>query len=480
MSEPYFILLSTPTENTVKVTDAEGNFLGNFITPDSGILGADSLALGDDGTLYLSGVSSQNVLRFNPLTGDVIDQFAPDNPDDLGAVPGITFGPDGNLYVSNFASFGGPDLNTGDVIINFDISDNIQVFDGDTGDLINTFEFPNPGPAVPIGLDFGEDGYLYATSRLNDAVYRYNVETGEVLETEGFLNSSDGGLDGPADILFGPDGNTYISSLDSNQILRYDAAGNFIDVYAEFDPATELQGPSGLQLSPDGEELVVTGFQSHNAARLDFATGEVIDVFIPVGGDEFFGGPGSRNAGLLILTAEDLGIQPEDVFGTTGNDDIVVNSDATNPEQFFPTPKNVFADLGDDLIDASVANGGNTLYGGEGNDTFFLGYRDTVNGDGGNDRFFVESGGRNIITGGEGADAFWIANAEVVDAANIITDFDESDVIGIGGLGISSTDGLGFTQEGEDVSILYNSTSIATVQGIQVDELTAEGNFVFA
>jgi DNA-binding beta-propeller fold protein YncE len=225
MLEPYFILLSTPTENTVKVTDAEGNFLGNFITPDSGILGADSLALGDNGTLYLSGVLSQNVLRFNPLTGDVIDQFAPDKPDDLGAVPGITFGPDGNLYVSNFASFGGPDLNTGDVIINFDISDNIQVFDGDTGDLINTFEFPNPGPAVPIGLDFGEDGYLYATSRLNDAVYRYNVETGEVLETEGFLNSSDGGLDGPADILFGPDGNTYISSLDSNQILRYDAAG---------------------------------------------------------------------------------------------------------------------------------------------------------------------------------------------------------------------------------------------------------------
>jgi Ca2+-binding RTX toxin-like protein len=476
MSEPYFILLSTPTENTVKVTNSEGEFLGNFITPDSGIQGADSLALGDDGNLYLSGVLS------HPLTGNVIDQFAANDPDTLGAVPGITFGPDGNLYVSNFATFRGPDPATGEQIIDRsgNVSDNIQVFDGETGDLINTFEFPNIGPSIPIGLDFGPDGYLYVASREYDAVYRYNVETGELLEPEGFLNSADGGLDGPADILFGPDGNIYVSSLDSDQILRYNAQGDFIDVYAQFDPATEIDGPTALQLSPDGEELIITGFKSHNAARLDFATGEVIDVFIPVGGNEVFGGPGSRNDGLLVLTAEDLGIQPEEVLGTTGDDTIEVNPDTTNPEQFFPTPKNVFGDLGDDLINATSTDGGNTLSGEEGNDTFFLSSRDTALGGEGNDRFFVVSGGENTLTGGAGADAFWLANAEVVDIANIITDFDDSDVIGIGGLDITSIDGLVFAQDGNDVLISINETQIARVLDIQVDALNADSNFVFA
>jgi outer membrane protein assembly factor BamB len=478
MSEPYFILLSTLTDNTVKVADSEGEFLGNLVTSNSGgISGTDGLALGDDGNLYLGGVLSENVLRYNALTGSFIDQFAPDDTNALGAVTGIEFGPDGNLYVSNFDAFNGVDSN-GELIIDSTVSDNIQVFDGESGELINTFEFPNPGPAIPVGLNFDSEGNLYVASRLNDAVYRYNTETGELLESEGFINSADGGLDRPADLLFGPDGNIYVTSLDSDQILRYNAQGDFIDVYAQFDPATELDGPTALVLSPDRQELIVTGFNSANAARLDFATGEVIDVFIPVGGNETFGF--GKNDGLLILTAEDLGIQPEDVFGTTGDDVLGVNPNATNPEQFFPTPKNVFADLGDDLIDATVANGGNTLYGEEGNDEFFLGYRDTVIGGEGDDSFFVISNGNNTLTGGAGADAFWLANAEIVDTANIITDFDDSDVIGIGGLGISSTDGLGFTQDGNDVLISVNESQIARVLNIEVDALNADGNFVFA
>ncbi len=141
----------------------------------------------------------------------------------------------------------------------------------------------------------------------------------------------------------------------------------------------------------------------------------------------------------------------------------------------------IFAAGGDDLIDLSQSEGGNRAYGGSENDTFILGTGDRVVGDEGADRFFARAGGDNLITGSAGADEFWIATGEIPDAANSITDFNlEEDVIGVGGLGISSADELTFTQVDNDTAIAFEGSDLATIFDVQANELQTSATFAFA
>jgi Ca2+-binding RTX toxin-like protein len=266
-----------------------------------------------------------------------------------------------------------------------------------------------------------------------------------------------------------------------------------------------------LVLGPDNE-LYVTSFGSDRILRYDGDTGEFIDEFISP--DE----GGLANPGGLAFTT--LDVELEQVFGTLGDDAIQVNPDSTNPEQLLPSPKVVFGGEGNDTIDGAALSGNlsldhrlvgesgndtliagynNTLFGGdgddnifadngrgntrlfagEGDDSLYLGSNATAYGNGGNDRFFATSGGNNTLFGDTGADTFWLADGQIVSSANIVADFDDADLIGIRGIGVSDLTGLGFAQEGADVLISVNDAQIGRVLNTQVDELTADGNFVF-
>jgi secreted PhoX family phosphatase len=113
-----------------------------------------------------------------------------------------------------------------------------------------------------------------------------------------------------------------------------------------------------------------------------------------------------------------------------------------------------------------------------GDDIFFLGRNDVLVGAEGNDRFFVGEGGGNIITGGEGADQFWIANKQLPESANIITDFQAGvDVIGIDGLGIGFSE-LKITQNGNNAVVDINDRELAIFSGVNANDLS-DNNFVF-
>ncbi len=133
---------------------------------------------------------------------------------------------------------------------------------------------------------------------------------------------------------------------------------------------------------------------------------------------------------------------------------------------------------GDDLLDASVGRGHNRLYGDAGDDDFFLDSGDRAFGGKGADRFLVVCGGDNLLSGGIGADQFWIANAQLPDAVNTITDFEiGKDVIGIGGLGASFGD-LSLTQQNENTLIAAATQDLAILDGIAVESLS-ESDFLF-
>ena len=62
-------------------------------------------------------------------------------------------------------------------------------------------------------------------------------------------------LDGPSDIVLGPDGNLYVSSTYTDSVLRYDAdTGEPLDEFVAVGSGG-LDGPDGLAFGPDGNSL---------------------------------------------------------------------------------------------------------------------------------------------------------------------------------------------------------------------------------
>ena len=160
-------------------------------------------------------------------------------------------------------------------------------------------------------------------------------------------------------------------------------------------------------------------------------------------------------------------------FGTTG-DDIL---DAAIAPDFDGIDDLLFAGSGNDLIDTTSSIGGNRLYGGSGDDTFFLGDNNRAFGGSGDDTFYL-LGDLNVITGGMGADQFWLTLGEVPNDLDTITDFEIGvDTLGIGGLGVSFED-LTLTQQGNDTLITSNGEELGLLLGIQANQLN-ENDFTF-
>jgi len=121
-------------------------------------------------------------------------------------------------------------------------------YNGTTGAFIDTFA-SGSGLSGPAGLAFGPDGNLYVGSFNSDAVLRYNGTTGAFIDT--FASGS--GLSGPVGLLFGSDGNLYVGSNGSNGVLRYDGTtGAFVDTFVTAGSGG-LNGPSYVVPIPEPE-----------------------------------------------------------------------------------------------------------------------------------------------------------------------------------------------------------------------------------
>jgi streptogramin lyase len=146
------------------------------------------------------------------------------------------------------------------------------------GDFIDVFVSEGKGGLdLPKGIVFGPDGNFYVASDNTDQVLRYNSATGAFLD----VFASGGGLDRPLGIVFGPDGNLYVASSNTDEVLRYDGAtGAFIDIFAS---GGGLNTPDGIVFGPDGN-LYVASSNTDEVLRYDGATGAFIDVFASGGG----------------------------------------------------------------------------------------------------------------------------------------------------------------------------------------------------
>jgi hypothetical protein len=207
---------------------------------------------------------------------------------------GITYGPDGNVYVSTCF---------GSAVYRYDAAGNPLPAPGQTGAV---FIPPlSGGLAHARDIAFGPDGYLYVVSQETNAVLRYDPATGAPAGLSGvpgdaaFIPSGSGGLDAPRGLLF-RNGYVYVTSVGTTgdtgpgvcSVLRYGAvtgapAGvSGVPGDAVFVPASSggLTNPSSIVFGPDGNAYVSSTASSSNAVlRYNGTTGAFIDAFVPSG-----------------------------------------------------------------------------------------------------------------------------------------------------------------------------------------------------
>ncbi len=257
-------------------------FTGTFVDHFSfGGPGQSALALGPNNTILVGGWSSGLFQQFDGITGGLINIWG-----NLQVASPIVSGPDGNYYA---AGLGG----------------GIDRYAGNTGSWLGNFANERGVYTGFTGMRFGPDGNLYVWSHNADTNAPFIIGTSDILKYNGldgtfmgnFIPNVGAYFGNGGDLVFGPDGNLYVSLIAENVVRRYDGiTGAFIDDFAS---GGGLNGPFGLSFGPDGN-LYVASHGSDSVLRYNGATGEFMDTFATV-----------SNAAPTYLLFADVAAVPE-------------------------------------------------------------------------------------------------------------------------------------------------------------------------
>lgn len=266
--------------------------------------------------LLVGNTRGNNVVSLDRESGAYQSDFIAAGAGGLTDPDDLTFGPDGNLYVSSGSNTGGQILR----------------YDGKTGAFLGVFASA-PSMKRPYGNAFGPDGHLYVASFRSDQILKFDGSTGAFLSVFAQGDGTAAGLlNGPNDLLFGADGKLYVTTqgsvadntggityLHNSEVLRYDVGTGVGEVFA---PApTPTPGGAGfisllgLAFGPDG--LLYTtdfagGIRSYNTATK--ALVQTIDT------GKLFGGTIATTVGNLLFGADASLYAP--VFNSSGGSQV--------------------------------------------------------------------------------------------------------------------------------------------------------------
>ena len=250
--------------------------------------------------LLVGNTRASNVVAIDRQTGAYLSDFIPAGSGGLKDPDDLTFGPDGNLYVSSGSNTDGQILR----------------YNGKTGAFIGVFA-QSSTMKRPYGNAFGPDGNLYVASFRSDEILQFDGKTGAFIAVFAKGNGTAAGLlNGPNDLMFGPDGKLYVTTQGSvadglggisykfdSQVLRYDLATKVGELFAAAPAPTPGGGGYvsllGLATGPDG--LLYTTDFAGGIRSYDRTTKALVKT-IDTG--KLFGGTIATTVGNLIFGAD--------------------------------------------------------------------------------------------------------------------------------------------------------------------------------
>jgi streptogramin lyase len=302
-----FLVSSINTGQVLAYDSTTGAFNGVFVGAGSGGLSAPyELVFGPNGNLYV-GAPGVGVLEFNGTTGAFIANLVPAGTAGLNYPYGLTFGPNGNLFVASRGS--GPNQ-----------FGQILEFDGTTGVPIGNGVFvqgSSDGLHDPTDLTFGPNGNLFVVDSQTANVLEYNGTTGAFVTT--FVTAGSGGLNTALGLTFGPNGNLFVTNNASGasftgQVLEYNGTtGAFVTDFVSAGSGG-LNGPAGLVFGPNGN-LFVTSYDGRTGGGVleyDGTTGTFVRDFVT-------GGSGGLNDPLGVAFSPAVVVPEPPSWGLLGS-----------------------------------------------------------------------------------------------------------------------------------------------------------------
>ena len=294
-----------------------------------------SLAIGPNGNLYVADDVRNQILErlpngtFVPVVGNGTIGFSgdggPATSAQLNYPAGITFGPDGTLYIADSQNGRIRAVSPTGIITTIAGNGTLGWVEDGTAAL--------QAPLEPFAMTFGPGGSLYVAT--NEQVLRLNPNgTFTTVLGENFNDYAglygiggpavDASADGPEGLAFDSSGNLYVFGSNTKAILMVDPQG-IVHYLGSLYP----RGPSGLVTSPDGsvlamDELAVDklspqGFQT----LVDFPTTAKVSYLgvtgfspngIAVGSDgaiyldTFYGNGYADKSALVMIPGEGSGL----------------------------------------------------------------------------------------------------------------------------------------------------------------------------